>query len=112
MNERDGTGSVTVCGIPRAHCNFSSGACFVGCRVDGDCSGETPHCNATSGLCECTTHSCHTNSSVCTQGTCRCAQDNDCTLNADLCFDGACGCSTANICTLPRAHPGTNWQCE
>lgn len=112
MALRDGTGTVTVCGLPRAHCNDTTGTCFLGCQLDADCGGETPHCNSGSGLCECTANSCHTNASVCEQGTCRCNKDADCTQSADTCFDGACGCSATRVCSLAHVHPHTTWVCE
>jgi hypothetical protein len=112
INRANGMGQVTVCGVPRARCNRTTGACFTGCRTNGDCGGELPVCNTGSGLCECSATSCRTNASVCVAGRCECAQDNDCTINADTCYSGACGCSTAMACDEARAHPGTAWSCR
>ncbi|MEW5851541.1 MAG: hypothetical protein AB2A00_22315 [Myxococcota bacterium] len=110
LPRQDGQGNVTVCAIPRQKCG--SGVCFTGCRNDGDCGGEYPACNPSSGRCECREGSCTTNASVCSAGRCRCADDSDCTINADLCQDGACGCASTAACTLNRAHPRTSWVCE
>lgn len=110
LAERDGSGTVVVCGVPRARCH--DGTCITGCISDGDCGGETPRCDTQTGVCGCTASSCHTNASTCVSGVCRCARDLDCRQNADHCFDGFCGCTAVSACTLTRAHPGTSWVCE
>lgn len=102
--------SVTVCGNPRMRCG--AGVCFVGCASDADCGGEYPACNTVTGVCQCTSTSCHTNASTCESGKCRCMRDQDCTVAADKCFEGVCGCSSSQVCPSTTVHPNTRWVCE
>lgn len=111
QTRKDGSGNVTVCGLRTQRC--LEGVCRVPCTQDAQCGGEYPICNTARGLCACSSTSCETNASVCQDGTCRCARNEDCTEAADRCQDGVCGCSGVGVCEPEtRAHPGTRWACE
>lgn len=111
LARKDGSGTVSVCGVTTQQC--LEGLCRVACRSNGDCGGEYPFCNTTTGLCECSVNSCRTNSSTCVSGRCECVTDDDCTVASDICRNGACNCSSVAACTpTARVHPGTRWVCE
>ena len=85
-------------------CNSSTGAC-VGCLVDGNCSGTTPHCNTTNNTCvQCTASSQCPTGFVCTANKCvgePCTTNTDCTTAAiPICVNQVCSqCAVSTDCS-------------
>ncbi len=105
-----GSNLVTVCGATTGRCNAHK-RCFTGCADDSDCAGtgQGPHCNTVSGLCECTASGQCTAAGVSSCNTtshhCECTGNNDCTTaSRNTCVQGTCGCSGAGACASPYAQ--------
>lgn len=110
---------VTVCGQPRAACEED--VCRLRCSDDTHCEATplTPICDVESGSCVCTMdEQCAmaepgVGVSVCMDGRCGCAGDDDCAevANADVCVEGSCGCSEDSVCEREPGFDGTTVIC-
>jgi hypothetical protein len=116
----DGSDAI-VCGRTNAACH-EDGYCWLPCQDDGDCASEAyPHCNAGTGVCECTSDAgCDTlgypEYSVCNAGVCGCDSDQQCSSSGagDVCNpSGVCGCSGDAACeSLTNPYDGGMYVCQ